>query len=92
MKKIKLLMIDDNVDLVTMTKEYFKNHASIELALAAHDGMEGLKLIEEKQDEYDIVILDLVMPKKDGISVLEEMRKKSIDKKVIVLLLTMHRR
>ncbi len=85
MKKIKLLMIDDNVDLVTMTKEYFKNHASIEFALEAYDGMEGLRLIEEKQDEYDIIILDLVMPKKDGISVLEEMRKKSIDKKVIVL-------
>lgn len=84
MKKIKLLMVDDNVDLVNMIQEYFKNHANIELALSANNGEEGLKLIEA-QDSYDLIILDLIMPHKDGVSVLEEMKKKGINKKVIVL-------
>ncbi len=85
MNKIRLLMIDDNVELVKMTEEYFKNHATIEIALSANNGEDGLKMIEEKQAEYDVLVLDLVMPKKDGISVLEEMRRKGIDKKTIVL-------
>ncbi len=78
-------MVDDNVELIKMIEEYFKNHATIELALSANNGEEGIKMIEEHQEEYDILILDLVMPKKDGVSVLEDMRRKNIDKKTIVL-------
>ena len=37
----------------------------------AYDGAEGIRLLEKKQDEYDIVLLDLIMPNKDGITVLE---------------------
>lgn len=85
MEKTKLLMIDDNVDLVNMIKEYFKNHANIELAVSANNGEEGMKIIENQQEAYDVIILDLIMPKKDGISVLEEMKQKNIEKKVIVL-------
>lgn len=84
MKKIKVLMIDDNVDLVKMIKEYFSSHANIEIAYEAYDGEAGIKLIESKRDEYDVIILDLIMPKKDGIYILDEMRKKSINKNIIV--------
>lgn len=83
MKKTRLLMIDDNLQLVEAVKEYFKSNDKIELVYQASDGVEGLKLIEEK-DDYDVVILDLIMPNKDGIYVLEEMKNKNIDKKVIV--------
>lgn len=85
MSKTKLLVIDDNKDLVSMIKEYFKNHNDIMVSLEANDGVEGLKLIEKRQDDYDVIILDLIMPNKDGISVLETMRKKNISKKVVVL-------
>ena len=40
---------------------------------------------KEEQDKYDVIILDLIMPKKDGVSVLEDMKNENIDKKVIVL-------
>ncbi len=85
MNKVRVLMIDDNVDLVSMIKEYFKDHANIELVLEANDGERGLELIKTRQNEYDVIILDLIMPKKDGLSILESMRKEQIDKKVIVL-------
>ena len=81
---IKVLMIDDNINLVNMIKEYFKSSSDVSIVLTAHDGEEGIKVIEDKINEYDIIILDLIMPKKDGIYVLEEMKKRSIDKKVIV--------
>lgn len=81
---IKVLMVDDNVSLVEMIKEYFKNSDKIKIALEAYDGKEGIEVIESKQNEYDIIVLDLIMPKKDGMYVLEEMKKRKIDKKVIV--------
>lgn len=83
MNDIRVLMIDDNVKLVDAVKEYFKNK-EIKIVLEAYDGKEGFELINEKQNEYDIILLDLIMPKKDGMYVLEQMKKNNIDKKIIV--------
>ncbi|MEG1597372.1 MAG: sporulation transcription factor Spo0A [Bacilli bacterium] len=85
MRKVKVLMIDDNVELVEMVKNYFADHDKIEVVLEANNGEDGLKLIEEKGDLYDVILLDLIMPIKDGITVLEDMKAKDISKKVIVL-------
>lgn len=82
--KIRVLMIDDNTSLVNMLKEYFEDNEKIELVLSCSDGEEGLKTILEKEKEYDIILLDLVMPKKDGIYVLEELNKRNISKNIIV--------
>ncbi len=85
MNTIKVLMIDDNVELIDMVKEYFSSHANIDIALTANNGIEGLEKIENHEKEYDVILLDLIMPKKDGVAVLEEMQAKGMDKKVIVL-------
>ncbi len=85
MEKTRVLIVDDNKELVKMIKEYFSAHAEIKITLEANDGEEGIRIIDKKRDEYDLIILDLIMPNKDGVSVLEYMKKKSIDKKVIVL-------
>ena len=84
MEKIKILMIDDNTSLVEMVKEYFKDNQKIEVSLTCKDGLEGLKTILEKPDEYDIILLDLVMPVKDGIYVLDELNRRGIEKNIIV--------
>lgn len=84
MEKIKLLVVDDNKNLVDMIEEYFSSSNSVMVNLKAYDGVEGLELIKDKQNEYDVIILDLIMPNKDGIYVLEEMKKLGINKKVIV--------
>ena len=68
-------MIDDNIELVGMIKEYFSSHASIELVLEANDGEKGLDLVRNHQAEYDAVILDLIMPKRDGLFILETMKR-----------------
>ncbi len=84
MGKIRMLMIDDNKNLVKMVNEYFRGHNEIELSLFAYDGEEGLNIIINEADNFDLILLDLIMPKKDGIYVLDEMLKRSINKKVIV--------
>ena len=84
MDKIKVLMIDDNVSLVDMVREYFSDHKRIEIVDCAYDGEEGLNKIVNSGDSYDLVLLDLIMRKKDGLYVLEELKKKNITKNIIV--------
>ena len=79
MERTRLLIIDDNKSLVEMIKEYFSDNADINVTLTAYDGAEGMLLADKKKDEYDIILLDLIMPVKDGIAVLEHIKKKEID-------------
>ena len=84
MDKIKLLVVDDNVQLIEAVKEYFSRSNKIEVTFEAYDGEKGIELVEKEKDNYDVLILDLIMPNKDGIYVLDEMKRRGIDKKVIV--------
>ena len=81
MKK-KILVVDDNISIVNMIKEYFASSKEVEVIDEAYDGISAWEKIEK--NKYDCILLDLIMPKKDGLYVLEEMRKQNINKKVIV--------
>jgi len=48
MDKIKVLMIDDNVQLIEAVKEYFKSSKLVEVVSSANDGVEGLDKIEKE--------------------------------------------
>lgn len=84
MEKIKIMMIDDNVSLVEMVKEYFKDNKNIEIYKEAHNGLDGIKLIEDEIGNFDVLLLDLIMPQKDGLYVLQQLKEKEIDCNVIV--------
>lgn len=83
--KSKVLVVDDNKALVGMIKEYFSNNKQIEIAYEANDGIEAYNTIKEKNDNIDVILLDLIMPRKDGIYVLEKMKSDNINKNVIVV-------
>lgn len=85
MGKTRLLVIDDNQNLVNLIKEYFSKSSNITVSLEAKDGEEGITKIDKKTDEFDVILLDLIMPHKDGLAVLEHLNKNKIEKKVIVL-------
>ena len=85
MEKTKLLVIDDNKDLVEVISKYFDSIPNIDVSLVAHDGKEAINIIDKKQNDFNIIILDLVMPNKDGLSVMKYLNKNKVDKKVIVL-------
>ena len=85
MNNIKLLLIDDNIELIDLVKEYFSSHASINVVKEAHDGVEGFDYIKNHSNDFDVIVLDLIMPRLDGIGVLEAMKKEGINKDVIVL-------
>ncbi len=84
MEKIKVLMIDDNVNLVEMVNDYFEDNPRIDIVGSAYNGDEGLKIIKEGNLEYDLIVLDLIMPKKDGIAVLRDLKENNINRNIIV--------
>lgn len=85
MKTINLLVIEDNKDLVVTMKKYFEENSNIRIKFEASDGEEAIRLITAKKEEYDIVLLEPLVPKKDGLSILEYMKEMKINKKVLVL-------
>ena len=77
-------MIDDNINLTEMVKEYFKDNKKIEIVDAFYDGIDGVNAIKNGSSQYDLVLLDLIMPKKDGLAVLKELSDMGIKQNIIV--------
>ncbi len=77
----RILIIDDDEELCELVSEYLSVEGfQVE---AVHDGESGLQ--KALQDEQDLVILDVMLPKKNGFDVLRELRQTS---KIPVLMLT----
>ena len=81
--KINVLVVDDNVSSISMISKYFSSHAVIKVVDSACDGEEALKKIRSK--EYDVILLDIILPKIDGLEILDIMSKEHIKGRVIVL-------
>ncbi|HKL09486.1 MAG TPA: sigma-54 dependent transcriptional regulator [Bacteroidales bacterium] len=77
----KILVIDDEKSIRDTLKEILE-YEDHQVDLAA-DGDEGLALF--KENKYDIVLLDIKMPQKDGIEVLEEIFKINYEIPVIMI-------
>lgn len=83
-KEVRVMVVDDNESLVGMLKEYFEDHKKINIVLESYNGEDAINVIENNADAFDVLLLDLIMPKKDGIYVLEQMSKKKIEKPVVI--------
>ena len=77
---IKILVIEDEVNLNNIVCDYLSSKYKM---YTAFDGEKGLKIFNK--EKIDLVILDIMLPKKNGYKVLEEIRTTS---DVLVILLT----
>ena len=77
---VKLLVVDDDPNICDMLKLYFENEGY--QVKTAYDGFEGVKTF--KIYEPDLVLLDIMMPKKDGWQVCREIRE--ISPKPIIMI------
>ncbi len=73
--KINVIIADDNKEFCNILSDYLLNQRDIMVTGIANDGVEALKLVEEKKP--DLIILDIIMPHLDGLGVLEKLN--SID-------------
>ena len=78
-----VLIVDDEARMRKLIKDFLmaKNFTILEAA----DGEEALKVFEENQNKIDLILLDVMMPKLDGWSVLRQIRQTS---KVPIIMLT----
>jgi len=83
-KKTKVLIIEDDSYISDMYKIKFESE-NFETVVASN-GIEGIKFLEKATP--DVILLDVVMPKIDGFSVLKEIKKNPKLDKIPVVLLT----
>lgn len=71
----RILLVEDDVQICEVITEYFHNKGEMQLTIA-HDGEEGLECVYET--EYDLLLLDVMMPRLNGFEVCKEVRKESM--------------
>jgi two-component system alkaline phosphatase synthesis response regulator PhoP len=83
-KRAKILLIDDDVDFVAATKIVLES-APYEV-IVANEGNEGLQ--KAREEKPDLILLDVIMPIKDGFTAAEQLKKDPQLSKIPVLMLT----
>lgn len=84
MKK-KIMVVDDNKALVGMLKEFLNNTSDLTLIKEAYNGEDAWNYIKDNYEEIDALVLDLIMPEKDGMYLLDKLRENNINLKILVL-------
>lgn len=80
MSKINVAIVDDNERMLGLLENILSEDNSISVVGKGGDGVQALELIREK--EPDVVLLDLIMPKLDGLEVMQKVnREKNLKKK-----------
>lgn len=77
----KILIIDDEPNILLMMKKMLER-AGYEVDLAS-DGKQGLDIF--KRDSADLVITDIIMPEKEGLEIILEMKKINPELKIIAI-------
>lgn len=82
--KQRILVVDDDTDLVEMISMKLESE-NFQVA-KAYDGVEAFDKIKEEKPA--LVILDVMMPRKDGYALCDELKKSDDYKDIVVVLLT----
>jgi len=82
-QSLKILIVDDEEHVLANLCD-FLNYKNYDVT-SASNGLEGLKLFENDQQGFDLIITDIVMPKLSGMSLISIIKKKSPDIPVIAI-------
>jgi DNA-binding NarL/FixJ family response regulator len=82
-KELKIYIADDHTMLIDGLKEILKSRSDWRVEGIAHNGDDMIKLMNDRR--ADVVILDIGMPKMDGLQCTKWIKKKFPDTKVIIL-------
>ena len=84
-KEIKVVVVDDNEAVLSSVKKYFNNSELINIVGTFNNGKVALDYLINNSNEYDLAILDILLPQIDGIKILQEMKNNNINKKTMIL-------
>lgn len=77
---IKILLVEDDLSLSNSVFDFLDDFADV---MQVFDGDEGL--YEAESGVYDLILLDLMLPEKDGFTVLKELREKGVTIPVLIM-------
>lgn len=81
-----ILLVDDNPAIRMALRKFLEDHTEYEVCGEAFDGVDALEKAEQLQP--DLVVLDLSMPRMDGLEAARELKKRM--PQVPLILFTMH--
>lgn len=86
MPSIDVLIVDDNKEFCQLLAEFFEMNEDFNIVEMLYDGEQALEYIKNNKNP-DVLIVDLIMPNKDGIAVLEELNEENLigDMKIVAL-------
>ncbi len=73
LKNISILYVEDENDVRDFTSKIL--NPLLKKVFIAQDGEEGLKVFQENKDEIDLIVSDINMPKMDGLSMCDAIKK-----------------
>ena len=77
---IKILLVEDDLSLSKSVYDFLKSFAEVK---QCYDGEEGL--YEAELGIYDLILLDLMLPEKNGFEVLKDLRAQNIETPVLIM-------
>ncbi|MFT5872840.1 MAG: two-component system response regulator (stage 0 sporulation protein A) [Clostridium sp.] len=85
-RKLNIIIADDNKEFCSVLNDYLLGQKDIVVTGIANNGIEVLKLIEEKRP--DLVVLDMIMPIIDGLGVLKKLNTMDLASKPRIIALS----
>lgn len=82
MNKLKALIVEDDYLSRNLLSEFLSPYATCDIAVNGREAIEVLTKAFEKNELYDLVCLDIMMPEADGHKVLNSLRRMEHEKKI----------
>lgn len=86
--KKKILVIEDNIDDINFIKRAHKKFANQSTLFVTQCHEEAMTEIKNKNNNFSLIILDINLPKKNGLEILKELKKAATTKDIPVCILT----
>ena len=83
--KINIMIADDHILFREGMKKLMESNSEIQIVLESEDGEDCLEQLENTEENIDLLLLDISMPKKDGIEVLKALKEKKSEVRVFIL-------
>jgi len=84
-QNVNVLVVDNNSNVTSEIKKKFSSHAVINVVKTINNGQDALDYVINNSKAFDVLIMDIILPELDGVTILQRMKELNIRKKVIVL-------
>ncbi|MBF0466871.1 MAG: response regulator [Nitrospirae bacterium] len=73
---MRILIAEDDFVSRTLLQDFLSSYGDVDITINGSEAVEAFSLAFDEGQPYDLVCLDIMMPEKDGLEVLKEIRKK----------------